>query len=361
MGSRSNIPERKWCFACGTERPVTEFSSNRTRADGLETSCRLCKAEHSRRRRARYLAAGLCADCGKPRDSRSRRFCSRCLRVGRGTQGSRALRQRVLVAYGGDPPRCACCSEAGLQFLSLDHIRNGGKAHRRHIGDAGHSVYRELARLGFPSGYQVLCFNCNMARGFYGICPHRGTIPSRRNDKLRQVTDIADPQVLRRCTRCNQLVPRGAYYRDRGGAGGLQSRCGACTRDASLSRLNHIRDEAISYYAVGRVCCACCGESTREFLALDHISGDGSVARRTAGSAGKILYVWLKKQGFPPGIQLLCHNCNCAKRVDAVCPHANGRNLEVAGSCPALTTHSFISKRALAGAYDTPWLKSSTV
>lgn len=26
---------------------------------------------------------------------------------------------------------------------------------------------------GYPDGFQTLCHNCNMAKGFYGICPHK--------------------------------------------------------------------------------------------------------------------------------------------------------------------------------------------
>ena len=34
-------------------------------------------------------------------------------------------------------------------------------------------IYRYLKIRGFPPGYQVLCHNCNQAKGFYGKCPHQ--------------------------------------------------------------------------------------------------------------------------------------------------------------------------------------------
>jgi hypothetical protein len=34
-------------------------------------------------------------------------------------------------------------------------------------------VLRDLKRRGFPPGHQVLCHNCNMAKQFYGQCPHK--------------------------------------------------------------------------------------------------------------------------------------------------------------------------------------------
>lgn len=30
-----------------------------------------------------------------------------------------------------------------------------------------------LRRNNYPNGFQVLCHNCNMAKGFYGKCPHQ--------------------------------------------------------------------------------------------------------------------------------------------------------------------------------------------
>ena len=33
-------------------------------------------------------------------------------------------------------------------------------------------LYKILRARGFPLGYRVLCHNCNLARGFYGYCPH---------------------------------------------------------------------------------------------------------------------------------------------------------------------------------------------
>jgi len=83
----------------------------------------------------------------------------------------------VLIHYGGDPPKCACCGENHLEFLSIDHIHGGGDEERKKIGGSrscGSMVfYRWLIKNGFPDGYQVLCYNCNCAKGFYGYCPHQ--------------------------------------------------------------------------------------------------------------------------------------------------------------------------------------------
>src|SRR5881396_3810055 len=39
-----------------------------------------------------------------------------------------ALRAEGIGAYGG---KCACCGETTFEFLTIDHVRNDGKQHRR--------------------------------------------------------------------------------------------------------------------------------------------------------------------------------------------------------------------------------------
>lgn len=64
--------------------------------------------------------------------------------------------------------------------------------------------------------------------------------------------------------------------------------------------------------------CACCGETTPEFLAVDHVLGGGRKHKR---SLHNHLYEWLVKSGFPAGFRLLCHNCNQARGAYGYCPH----------------------------------------
>lgn len=66
--------------------------------------------------------------------------------------------------------------------------------------------------------------------------------------------------------------------------------------------------------------CACCGESERAFLTLDHVAKDGAAHRLKIGTGGHLCEV-LRNQQFPPGFQVLCHNCNWARSALGVCPH----------------------------------------
>jgi hypothetical protein len=83
-----------------------------------------------------------------------------------------ARRREALAAYGG---KCACCGEVRHEFLSIDHINGGGSKHRKSLRPADRrEFYRYLKQLRYPPEYQVLCHNCNQARGLYGYCPHQG-------------------------------------------------------------------------------------------------------------------------------------------------------------------------------------------
>jgi len=88
-------------------------------------------------------------------------------------KSAQKLRLEVLLHYGGDPPKCSCCDEPHVEFLSIDHINGDGTKHRREIGvGGGGSFYYWLKRNNYPEGFRVLCHNCNASFGLYGHCPH---------------------------------------------------------------------------------------------------------------------------------------------------------------------------------------------
>jgi len=70
---------------------------------------------------------------------------------------------------------CACCGEAEYKFLCIDHINdNGAEDRKKNPSHAtGRGLYTRLIKEGYPEGYQLLCFNCNMAKGIHGVCPHK--------------------------------------------------------------------------------------------------------------------------------------------------------------------------------------------
>ena len=91
-----------------------------------------------------------------------------------------------------------------------------------------------------------------------------------------------------------------------------------------------LKAEVLSHYDNGSLKCSCCGEKQLEFLTLDHVNNDGAKDRRkrfgkNKGGGGLTFYLHLKKEGYPKGFQVLCMNCNFAKRYENICPHIEMR------------------------------------
>lgn len=162
--------------------------------------CWLCKGKAAHNRSycnkcaaARTDAARLerrtrqrkCQACGNDFTGLKRRLCESCAEHtgqhfrDRQRQWRQKLKREVFDAYGG--PLCVCCGEKQVLFLSIDHVANNGAVHRRELnpkyGTGGARFYGWLKRNKFPSGYQVLCMNCQWGKKLNGgICPHKGAL-----------------------------------------------------------------------------------------------------------------------------------------------------------------------------------------
>lgn len=68
----------------------------------------------------------------------------------------------------------------------------------------------------------------------------------------------------------------------------------------------------IFHYTNGKMECENCKEDIIELLTIDHINGGGNKHRQETGKAN--LYVWLRKNNYPTGFQILCYNCNLVKQ-----------------------------------------------
>jgi hypothetical protein len=128
----------------------------------------------------------LCSVCLSPVEDPRYRRCEKCRKVNREAmarfrardperarkyqRGFHEKRRRETIDhYGG---KCACCGEDHFEFLTFDHINGGGVKHRLEIGKRGASIVGWLIAQDYPEGFQVLCYNCNSARGYWGRCPH---------------------------------------------------------------------------------------------------------------------------------------------------------------------------------------------
>ena len=78
------------------------------------------------------------------------------------------------------------------------------------------------------------------------------------------------------------------------------------------------RDLCIKHYG-GK--CACCGETYKEFLGIDHIKGNGNKHRKEIAKQYNNIYSFLVRNNYPKGYRILCHNCNMSLGFYGYCPH----------------------------------------
>ena len=149
----------KQCLRCRSLKRLDEF---RTETGVIKNRCATCRAymrQHREGVRRTWSIEKQAYEASKRMESR------------------KVLRASVLAAYGG---HCKCCGEAIQEFLAIDHIHGDGASHRRSLrakerpyGVKASGFYIWLRDNGYPEGFQCLCHNCNVAKGLYGVCPHR--------------------------------------------------------------------------------------------------------------------------------------------------------------------------------------------
>ena len=140
---------------------------------------------YNRTYRERRSLLGLCIDCGKKpaiRPGKAGR-CQECR--DEANENAKTYLQKIKkICYAHYGNECTCCGESEPAFLSIDHIDNDGAEHRREQGTKGSGtwLYLWLIRNNFPTGFQILCWNCQWGKQLLGICPHKDDY---HNDKQR--------------------------------------------------------------------------------------------------------------------------------------------------------------------------------
>src|SRR6267378_97820 len=149
---------------------------------------------------------------------------------------------------------------------------------------------------------------------------------------------------LLRCSVCKRDLPKEAFtpshWMEKENS---PRRCKECVHNKNQEWYAEHRGHALAYmaqyrkeskdavfYAYGGYICACCGETEKRFLSIDHIDGGGNKHRKETGmKSGSEFYIWLRLQNYPAGYQVLCYNCNLGKRHNNnVCPHKEKRMAE---------------------------------
>ena len=119
--------------------------------------------------------AGLCPDCSNlsaPGNSHCQEHLDKM------TARHLRLKIEAFEAYGGCKCDCPGCNVTNPKFLTIDHKNNDGAEHRKTIGRGAAALYGWLKKNGYPPGYRVQCFNCNLGRSAnQGVCPHEEEAP----------------------------------------------------------------------------------------------------------------------------------------------------------------------------------------
>jgi hypothetical protein len=179
------------------------------------------------------------------------------------------LRTKAINIYGG---KCECCGENRYDMLTFDHKKKIPTKDKVKGVKLTYDVIREYEKSGYPNEhYQLLCWNCNMSKGFYGYCPHSYKRPE--------------------------------YY----GSEGQQKRW-------------LLKIEVFKHYGNK---CEICGETLPELLTIDHINGGGTKHREKVGN----IYKFLRNNNYPSvGYRILCANCNCSQKANK---YTNGGTLRL--------------------------------
>jgi hypothetical protein len=170
---KQHFIDRGICSICFI-RPLAH--QRKSCSDCLERSAKYTKDR--RRKNPEYSAVSYQA-------AKARRLANPEAHSNYGKKGSRLIKMKVIKHYGGE---CVCCGESCPEFLSVDHKNGDGKAHREELKKIygytplGSTFYCWLIKNGFPDFIQLLCHNCNLAKGNRTMCPHK--LPKQFPDQL---------------------------------------------------------------------------------------------------------------------------------------------------------------------------------
>jgi len=252
--------------------------------------CRSCLDIHNMSKQRLYdsrVCDGLCTRCGDVAVDGCV-GCRKCLDIKNVSSTVRFAGEFLSCcdAYGGAICANPYCGVTVLEFLNIDHMFGDNYRTR-----SGNSLWRWLRLSGYPSGYQVLCWNDNHAKFVNN----------------------------------NMLVgPNTIYVCDCMGGSAAKSDV-RCVHGLNYSQRYSRRRSLAMYDAYGGPRCVCCGESNPFYLALDHGFDDGGVYRKNGVMD---VSTWTRQNDYPQdlGLMVMCANCNVGRAFNGgVCPHHMGK------------------------------------
>ena len=271
---KKRLLAQKLCGHCGKD----------SNGKGLCIGC----AQHAKDRRRRLKLKNMCVMCGTNPANKNQKWCIICsskqkdkhkIRVDNGLcircdncvipgkkycaqhikerniydiQIRRKIKLTVFKHYGN---KCSMCGINDLNLLTIDHINNDGKEHRKRCG-ASNYIYRDIIKNHFPPDLRLLCWKCQKIAYLKSILCHSDNI--------------------------NSIYQRRYYTK-------LKLR---------------------AMIVCGGPKCLHCGETDIRTLEFDHIYGGGGKHHESLKNT-KEMYMYALKH--PEKFQILCANCNHLK------------------------------------------------
>lgn len=155
----------------------------------MGSKCRICNRDyeswHIQKGWTKCNPGWICRPCYKVW-SRLRRRRSRMdpLIKQQEAEAHARLKMEILMHYS---PNLVCqrCEFSDIRALSIDHIYGGGRQHSRRVGN----FYLWLRRNHYPSGFQVLCMNCQAIKRLENHeCANKKLPPPPMNMTLHEET-----------------------------------------------------------------------------------------------------------------------------------------------------------------------------
>lgn len=152
---QNNFTGQKSCNWCKQIKPLGKFPKQDNCRDGRRNVCLSCRSDRSLslyyKNHEHKLAQAAKYRAKNPNKQRTYRA---------------DLKREVLEHYSGGAAQCAKCGFDDIRALCIDHINGNGAEHRRTMNTtssrgAGTAIYTWLRKNNYPSGFQVLCSNCN--------------------------------------------------------------------------------------------------------------------------------------------------------------------------------------------------------
>ena len=292
------------CTKCGVSKPKSDFSVNKIKKNGRDSSCKVCRSNSL----TKYDNAALNAVARSKYEPEKKKeyyksHQSRILRT------KKEYRQKNLdvvkarisawVENNKDHLRqarrekkkeildrlfemlgyvCAACGESDRTVLTVDHINNDGHLDR-HRGSMGWK--REIVKGLRPiKDYRILCHSCNVSTYLKNPVHHL---------KVKIPTGI-----MKKCWCCQMERDTSELQPDV---------CSAC------ARMNRFKMKVECFKLFGSSCQGC-GETDVVKLCLDHLASNGNRMRKVHGAGTEIYRKILDGRLDKNEFACLCFNCN---------------------------------------------------